>query len=150
MQEKSYVMVKPEFANYKEAITEIKSRIINAGLKIIKEGYVRYDTFAARKHYEEHLQKAFYPALEAYITSDKAYGMIIEGNNAISIIRSLVQRDKSKGLQPGDIRYDIADMLNMEIHPTKNVVHASDKPESAEREIAIFEELLEMDNIINL
>ena len=79
--------------------------------------------------------------MEDYITSDIAYGMVVEGENAIARIRKLVQRDKEAGLQPGDIRYDIPAMLNQKTDMTKNVIHASDKIESAIKEIAIFESL---------
>ena len=82
MLETSYVMVKPQFANHPEIIEEIKTQLINKSnnsLNIKKEAYIRYTIEDAQKHYAEHIGKDFYPNLEQYITSDIAYGMIIEG-----------------------------------------------------------------------
>ena len=142
MKEISYVMVKPEFANHPEVIEEIKKRFINAGLKITEESYVTYDKASAEAHYDEHKAKSFFAELVDYLASDKSYAMIIEGEDAINTIRTLLIRDKAAGLQPGDVRYDIPKMLGQELDITKNVVHASDKPESAEREIAIYRNAL--------
>lgn len=141
--EVSYVMVKPEFANNEFVVLEIRKRLRDAGLKILDASYVYYDKDAARKHYAEHINKGFYQGLEDYITSGKAYGMIVEGKNAISVIRNLVQKDKKIGLQEGDIRYDIPTIYNFPIDTTKNVVHASDCEESAKHEILIYRELKE-------
>lgn len=138
MKEKSFVLVKPEFANYENAIEEIKTRLTNAGLEIIEEAYVTYDRAAAEAHYDEHKEKSFFGELVEYLTSDKSYAIIFEGEDAINTIRKLLCRDKATGLQEGDIRFDIPKMLGWELDITKNVVHASDKPESAEREIAIY------------
>lgn len=147
MKQTSYVMIKPGFANHLKVISEIRYRILNEGLNIIDAGYVRYSVKDARKHYEEHLGKSFYQELEDYITSDKAYGMVVSGEDAISKIRFLVQKDKSKGLQSGDIRFDIPKMLKEEPDMTKNVIHASDSEKSAEKEIKIFKSL-KRENII--
>ena len=142
MKEISYVMVKPEFANHPEVIEEIKKRFVNAGLKITEESYVTYDKASAEAHYDEHKAKSFFAELVDYLASDKSYAMIIEGEDAINTIRTLLIRDKAAGLQPGDVRYDIPKMLGQELDITKNVVHASDKPESAEREIEIYRNVL--------
>ena len=142
MKEISFVMVKPEFANYPEVIEEIKKRIVAAGLNINEESYVTYDKASAEAHYDEHKGKSFFAELVDYLASDKSYAMIIEGENAIATFRTLVLKDKAAGLQPGDIRYDIPQMLGQELNMTKNVVHASDKPESAAREIAIYKDAL--------
>lgn len=142
MKEISYVMVKPEFANHPEVIEEIKKRFVNAGLKITEESYVTYDKASAEAHYDEHKAKSFFAELVDYLASDKSYAMIIEGEDAINTIRTLLIRDKAAGLQPGDVRYDIPKMLGQELDITKNVVHASDKPESAEREIEIYRNAL--------
>ena len=142
MKEISYVMVKPEFANHPEVIEEIKKRFVNAGLTITEESYVTYDKASAEAHYDEHKAKSFFAELVDYLASDKSYAMIIEGEDAINTIRTLLIRDKAAGLQPGDVRYDIPKILGQELDITKNVVHASDKPESAEREIEIYRNAL--------
>lgn len=143
MIEKSYVMVKPEFANHPEVIEEVKKQLLNKSetkLNIIKSEYIRYTSEDAQKHYAEHVGKDFYPELEKYITSDIAYGMIVEGEDAIAQIRSVIGSTKNPA--EGTIRYEIPKMLGLELRITQNVVHASDSTISAEREIAIFENIL--------
>ena len=139
MIEQSYVMVKPEFANNKQVIAEVKKRLQAKGLKIIEESYINYDEKRAKMHYHEHVGKGFYPELEKYITSDKAYGMKVQGENAIAVIRALAGATKNP--EPGTIRYDIPKALGLERRITENVVHSSDSPESAKLELAIFEQL---------
>jgi nucleoside-diphosphate kinase len=138
MKNTSFVLVKPEFANYPEVIDEIKRRFVEAGLEIVEEDYVKYDKEDGEAHYDEHKEKKFFGELVDYISSDKSYAMIVKCEDVINVIRFLVCRDKQAGLQPGDIRYDIPHVLGQELDMTKNVVHASDEPESAEREITIY------------
>lgn len=146
MKEISYVMIKPEFANSEKVIDYVLSRLENAGLDILEAGYVKYSIEDARKHYVEHYSKfasgngaEFYPELEQYITSDKAYGMKVAGEDAIATIRKIVGATKNP--EPGTIRHDVPEMLNLPRRITQNVVHASDCIESAETELAIFESL---------
>lgn len=137
----TYVMVKPEFAqacDYK-AIRIIRSRILEKGLNIVEECFIRYDKDHAKQHYHEHVGKPFYRELEEYITSDRAYGMVVTGENAIQIVRDLCGATKNP--EEGTIRYDIPNMLGRDLDVTKNVVHSSDSPEAAEREIKIFKKL---------
>ena len=138
--EKSYVMVKPEFANYPQVIDYVKSQLQSVGMQIVKEGYIKYDALSARKHYTDHVGKEFYQGLEEYITSDKAYGMEVQGEDAIAKIRKLVGATKNP--DPHTIRYEVPKMLNLPLRITQNVVHASDSVKSAERELEIFYTLL--------
>lgn len=140
MIQQSYVMVKPEFANDPRVIKEVKRRLENAGIKILEEGFIKYDDRRAKMHYHAHVGKGFYPELEAYITSDKAYGMKVEGENAITIIRKLAGPTNEPG--PGTIRYDIPKALGLKPRMTENVVHSSDSEDAARFELKIFEELL--------
>lgn len=139
MKENSYVMIKPEFANHQAIIDEVKQRLLEAGLMVREEAFIKYTRQDAQKHYAEHVGKDFYPELEKYITSDKAYGMVVEGENAIATIRKLV--GSTKNPEPGTIRFDIPALMGLELRVTQNVVHASDAVQSAEREIAIFEDI---------
>lgn len=139
MIEQSYVMVKPEFANNKQVIAEVKKRLQAKGIVILEESYINYDEKRAKMHYHEHVGKGFYPELEKYITSDKAYGMKVQGENAIAVIRALA--GSTKNPEPGTIRYDIPKALGLERRITENVVHSSDSLESAKLELAIFEQL---------
>ena len=139
MIEQSYVMVKPEFANNKQVIAEVIKRLQAKGIVILEESYINYDEQRAKMHYHEHVGKGFYPELEKYITSDKAYGMKVQGENAIAVIRALA--GSTKNPEPGTIRYDIPKALGLERRITENVVHSSDSPESAKLDLAIFEQL---------
>ena len=139
MKQKSYIMIKPEFANKSIIILLVKEKLASNGIKIEEEGYIQYDVPRARQHYHEHVNKPFYPELEQYLTSDKAYGMVVSGDNAIAKIRALC--GSTKNPEKGTIRRNIPRLLNMPISTTKNVVHSSDSPEAADLEIAIFHEL---------
>lgn len=139
--EKSYVMIKPEFADEEWIVNEVSKRLTDAGLKIIASGYVNYDKTASRVHYAEHIEKGFYPELEEYITSGVAFGMIVEGEDAIKRIRQIVNGPEKKPT-PGSIRYDIPEKMGRELDITKNVIHASDKPESEMVEELVFKALL--------
>ena len=156
MKEVSYVMVKPHFANHQNIIDYVKARLTEElGLTIEKESYVKYDRAHAQKHYAEHFRgsyenaKGFYKELEDYITSDVAYGMKVSGEDVIAKVRSItgstIKIDKETGAKilpaEGTIRFDVPVMIGEEHRMTENVLHASDKPESAEAELAIFEEL---------
>ena len=141
MIETSYVMIKPEFANYPSVIEEVEKRLTNAGLTIKEKALIKYLPEDAKKHYSAHVEKSFYPELENYITSDVAYGMVVEGENAISTIRELVGATKNPN--EGTIRYDIPKQLGLELRITQNVVHASDCTEAAEQEIAIFHNIMQ-------
>ena len=135
--EVSYVMVKPKFADIEEVVEEVKNRFRQAGLSIVVEQRVHFDKAHAKAHYAEHTEKPFYGELEDYITSGPVYAMEVSGPNAISVIRSLV--GSTKNPQPGTIRYDIPTaMLCQPLDITKNVIHASDSPESAKKEFENF------------
>ncbi len=142
--EKSYVMVKPGFAEHQWVIEEIKNRLHKAGLQIDEEGFVNYDKKHAREHYAEHVGKDFYPPLEKYITSGKAYGMIVSGPDAILKIRQMV--GSTSNPQKGTIRADIPAMMGREVQTRENVIHASDSHASAKKEIKIFKELLNIED----
>ena len=140
MIETSYVMIKPEFANYDSVITEVVKRLENAGLIIKEQAQIKYLPEDAKKHYVAHIDKSFYPELESYITSDVAFGMVVCGENAIAKIRELVGATKNPA--EGTIRHDIPKQLGLELRITQNVVHASDCTEAADVEIKIFHNIL--------
>ena len=140
MIETSYVMIKPEFANFTSVIEEVIKRLENAGLTIKEQAKIKYTAEDAKQHYVAHVGKDFYPELEAYITSDVAYGMVVCGENAIARIRELVGATKNPA--EGTIRCDIPKQLGLELRITQNVVHASDCIEAAEQEIKIFHNIM--------
>ena len=153
--EKSFVMVKPKFANNPQVVEYVKNRLEEIGLKVVSGEYKRYSAEKAQEHYAEHFRgsyenaKPFYKQLEEYITSDKVYGMEVVGENAIARIREIVgstiKTDKETGVKilpaKGTIRYEVPVMLGEEHQITQNVVHASDAVDAAERELEIFKTL---------
>ncbi|MBE5738961.1 MAG: hypothetical protein E7354_04465 [Clostridiales bacterium] len=138
MKQLTYIMVKPEFAEKPEVIALVKSEAEKAGMQILREKFVKYTVELAQKHYAEHFRgsyenaKGFYLNLENYITSGRAYGMVMEGENAIEEMRTIIKRLRAE-IPP------ISDDPNVNI--TKNVLHGSDCVESAENEIAIFDSM---------
>ena len=117
-------------------------------MKIIACGYIQYTQETAKQHYAAHVGKDFYPALEKYITSDVAYGMIVEGENAIATIRAIV--GPTNNPEEGTIRFDIPKMLGIPRRKQENVAHSSDCKEAAKIEGEIFLSLLENDNVVTL
>lgn len=137
MIQKTYIMVKPHFANYENIVELVKSEITKKGMNIEDSSYIKYSVEDAQKHYAEHFRgsyenaKGFYKELENYITSDKAYGMIVSGEDAITTMRTLIK----------ELRQTIPAMIGEEPRMTENVLHGSDCEESVLNEIAIFHSL---------
>jgi nucleoside-diphosphate kinase len=90
------------------------------------------DEALAERHYAEHVGKGFYPDLVAFIGRSPSVALVVEGPGAQPVVRTLMGVTNPKDAAPGTIRGDLA------IELTENLVHGSDAPESAEREIAIF------------
>ncbi len=129
--ERTFVMVKPDGVQ-RGLIGEVISRLERKGLKIVAMKMLRIPKEMAETHYAEHREKPFFGALVSYITSGPVVAMVVEGKSAVSVVRNLVGKTNPVEAAPGTIRGDLA----MDIG--RNVVHASDSPESAEREISIF------------
>lgn len=128
--ERTYVMVKPDGVQ-RGLAGEVISRIERRGLKIIA---LRMNTITkemAKKHYAEHAQKPFFNSLIDFITSGPSVSMVVEGKNAIAVMRAINGATNPVNAATGSIRGDFA------LDTGRNVVHASDSPESAQREIAI-------------
>jgi nucleoside-diphosphate kinase len=129
--ERSFVMIKPD-AVQRGIVGEVISRFERKGLKLSALKMLQIDTKLARRHYGEHRGKPFYEPLIRYITSSPVIAMVIEGQNAITIIRKLVGATDIEEALPGTIRGDLT------IHSRSNIVHASDSKKSADREIGNF------------
>ena len=128
--ERTYVMVKPDGVQ-RGLVGEVIGRIERRGLKIVA---LRMNTISqdqAKKHYAEHVQKPFFKSLIDFITSGPSVSMVIEGKNAIAVMRSINGATNPVNAATGSIRGDLA------LDTGRNVVHASDSPESAAREIVI-------------
>ncbi len=129
--ERTFVMLKPDAVS-RGLMGEIISRFERKGLKMVGARFMLISEDTAAMHYEEHLEKNFYPRLHDFITSGPVLAMVWEGDDAISVVRALVGKTNPKEAVPGTIRGDYA-MTN-----PMNLIHASDSPESARREIGIF------------
>ncbi len=124
-------MVKPDGVD-RGVIGEVISRVEKKGLKIVAMKMLRVDAALAKKHYTEHSAKPFFRDLVAYISSGPCVAMVVEGNNAIKILREIVGKTNPKEAAAGTIRGDFG------IDVGRNVVHASDSKESAKKEIELF------------
>ena len=137
--ERSLIILKPD-AVQRGLVGTITGRLEQRGLKIIGMKLVQMDEALARKHYAEHEGKPFFPGLVSYITSGPVVVMAIAGDNIIEMIRTTVGTTNPAKAAPGTIRGDYAVTIG------RNLIHASDKPESGEREVQNFfaaNELLE-------
>lgn len=129
--ERTFVMLKPD-AIQRAICGEVISRIEKRGLKIVAMKFLKIPKSLAEEHYKEHKGKGFYEGLVKYIISSPVIAMIVEGENAVSVIRQMMGNTNPKDALSGTIRGDFG--LNM----TKNVIHGSDSLESAKREISLF------------
>jgi nucleoside-diphosphate kinase len=123
-------MVKPDGVQ-RGLVGEVISRIERRGLKIAA---LRMNTIShemAKKHYAEHAQKPFFKSLIDFITSGPSVSMVVEGKNAVSVMRAINGATNPVNAATGSIRGDLA------LDTGRNVVHASDSLESAAREISI-------------
>lgn len=131
MKEKSFVMLKPD-AVLRRLTGKILTRFEERGLQILAAKMMIIPRDQAAEHYAEHKEKPFFGDLVDYITSGPVLAMVIEGDECISLIRKMVGATNPKEADLGTIRGDFA------IQTGRNIVHASDSPASAEREISLF------------
>lgn len=129
--ERTFIIIKPD-AVQRGLIGEIIQRFERRGFKIIAMRLKQVDDALARRHYAEHEGKVFFQGLVHFITSAPVVAMVVEGTNAVASVRQMVGSTKPSEAAPGTIRADYA------IEIGRNLVHASDKPETAEREIALW------------
>jgi nucleoside-diphosphate kinase len=129
--ERSLIILKPD-ALQRGLIGTIISRIEQRGLKIAGMKLVQIDENLARRHYAEHEGKPFFNGLVQYITSAPAVLIVVAGENVIEMVRSMVGATNPVKSAPGTIRGDFAVSIG------RNLIHASDSPESGEREVRNF------------
>ena len=129
--EKTLVLVKPDGVQ-RSLIGEIISRLERRGLKLVAMKLMQVDDALARRHYGEHAERPFFPGLVAFITSAPVVAMVWEADNAVEAVRNTMGEtnpvDSSMGTIRGDLALDIG----------RNLVHGSDSPETAAREVALF------------
>lgn len=131
MSERSLVLVKPDGVN-RGLIGEVISRIERKGMSIVALDLRTLDRETAETHYAEHREKPFFGSLVDFITSGPLVALVVEGPRAIEAFRALAGATDPVKAAPGTIRGDFA------LEVQNNIVHGSDSPESAEREIKFF------------
>ncbi|KIL34833.1 nucleoside diphosphate kinase [Cohnella kolymensis] len=144
--ERTYLMVKPDGVQ-RGLIGEIVGRFERKGLKLVAAKLINVELERAERHYAEHKGKDFYEKLLTFITAGPVFAMVWEGDQAVALCRALIGKTNALEAAPGTIRSDYA------IHTNFNLIHGSDSPDNAEREIAIFfndEELVSYDKAIQV
>lgn len=129
--ERTFIILKPD-AVQRGLVGEIIQRFERRGLKIVGMKFLQVDEALARRHYAVHESRPFFAGLIQYITSAPVVAIVVEGTNAIAVVRATVGATKPAEAAPGTIRAD----FGLEIG--RNLVHASDGPETAATEIALW------------
>jgi nucleoside-diphosphate kinase len=129
--EQTLVLVKPD-AMVRGLAGEILGRFERRGLVVRAARLVRVDRELAERHYEEHSEKPFFGELVEFITSGPTLALVLEGESAIPVVRTTMGATNPADSSPGTIRGDLA------LAMPDNLVHGSDAPESARREIELW------------
>lgn len=129
--ERTLVLVKPNGVA-RGLVGEVVARLERRGLEIKGARMLLVTEDLASRHYVEHVGKAFYAGLVEFITSGPVFAMVVQGSSAITVVRTMMGATDPLNAAPGTVRGDFA--LDM----GQNVVHSSDGPESAEREIGLY------------
>lgn len=129
--EKTFLMVKPDGVQ-RNLIGEIVSRFESKGFQLVGAKLMAIPVELAEQHYGEHKERPFFGELVEFITSGPVFAMVWEGENVIATARTMMGATNPKDSAPGTIRGDFAATVG------KNIIHGSDSPESAEREIGLF------------
>ena len=131
MRERTLILVKPD-GMQRGLAGEIISRLESRGLRIVGLRMLQVDDALAKRHYAEHEGKPFFAGLIDYITSSPIIAAVLEGTRAIEVVRKTIGVTNPAEAEPGTIRGDLAVELG------RNLIHGSDGPKSAAREIALF------------
>lgn len=129
--QQSFVLIKPD-AVRRGLVGAVLGRLEAKGLRIVELRLRQVTGELADQHYAEHVDKGFYPPLRAFVTSGPSVALVVEGDEAIEVVRLLNGATDGRKAAPGTIRGDYS-LSNRE-----NLVHGSDSPESAAREIALW------------
>lgn len=129
--ERTFVLLKPD-AVARKLTGEILGRFERKGLKTVALKLLKVTPELSKRHYAEHVSKPFYPLLEEFITSGPVVALVLEGPGAIGVVRAMLGPTNGRDAAPGTIRGDFGLSRQM------NMVHGSDGPEAAAREIPIY------------
>ena len=131
MTQRTLVLLKPD-AVRRGLVGNVLSRFEAKGLSIVALEFRTISPELADEHYAEHVERDFYPPLRAFVTSGPLLALVLEGDEAVEVVRAINGATDGRKAAPGTIRGDLS-LSNRE-----NLVHGSDSPESAEREIKIW------------
>jgi nucleoside-diphosphate kinase len=129
--ERTLILIKPD-ATERALSGEILSRIERRGFRVTAGKLLRVSRDLGERHYAEHTEKPFFGELVEFITSAPTWALVVEGEGAIATMRKTIGATNPADAEPGSIRGDLATSM------PNNLVHGSDSPESAEREIALW------------
>ena len=129
--QRSFVLLKPD-AVRRGLVGAVLSRLEHKGLSIVAMKLHQVTGDEADQHYAEHVEQPFYPPLRAFITSGPSVALVVEGDEAIEVVRAVNGATDGRKAAPGTVRGDYS-LSNRE-----NLVHGSDSPESAAREIGFW------------
>ena len=131
MMERTLILLKPDTVE-RQLVGTLLVRFEQKGLKIVAVQMLQFTQQLAQQHYAEHVDKPFYPGLEAYIMSGPVVAAILEGTEAVSVVRRMIGPTNGIEAPAGTIRGDFS------LSSQRNLVHASDSPDAAEREMTLF------------
>lgn len=129
--QRTFIMVKPDGVR-RRLVGEVISRIEVKGYSIREMKLFTMDETLAKKHYAEHVERPFFGELVSFITSGPVVAMVVEGPDAVAGMRQIMGATDPLEATPGSIRGDFATLIG------ENIVHGSDSPDSAEREVNLF------------
>jgi len=129
--ERTLVLVKPDGV-HRGLVGEVISRLERKGLKLVASRMVRPSRALVEEHYAVHKGKPFYEGLVDFLSSGPVMAMVVEGEGAIAVVRGLVGATDPAKASPGSIRGDLG------IQVSRNIVHASDAPETAAHEVKLW------------
>ena len=129
--ERTLVLVKPDGVQ-RGLVGEVISRLERRGIKLVAMKLMQVDDALARRHYGEHVDRPFFQGLVDFISSSPVVAMVWEADNSVGLVRNTMGATNPADSAPGTLRADLA------VNIGRNLVHGSDSPESAEREIGLF------------
>jgi nucleoside-diphosphate kinase len=129
--ERTLILIKPD-ATERALSGEILGRIERRGFRVVGGKLLRVSEQLGREHYAEHAEKPFFPELVRFITSAPTWALVVEGEGAIATMRKTIGATNPAEAEPGTIRGDYASSM------PNNLIHGSDSPAAAQREIALW------------
>ncbi len=129
--ERTFILLKPDCVQ-RRLMGQVIARFEQKGLNFVAMKMLRITPELAKQHYAEHVEKGWYPTLEEFITGGPVLAAVVEGLEAIQVVRDMLGATSGLQAAPGTIRGDYSSSRQM------NLVHGSDGPEAAQREIGLY------------